>query len=94
MRFRLIEAEKANFPIRVLCEVLEVSPSGFYAWRTRPRSERDKVENELGDVARKLSNEGFVAKAKPEVVERERERHDRLETERAKLVESLEQLGG
>ena len=44
MRFRLIEAEKANFPIRVLCEVLEVSPSGFYAWRTRPRSERDKLD--------------------------------------------------
>jgi valyl-tRNA synthetase len=57
--------------------------------RTRLLREREKVETELADVARKLANEGFVSKAKPEVVERERARHERLETERAKLVESL-----
>jgi valyl-tRNA synthetase len=43
---------------------------------------------------RKLANDGFVAKAKPEVVDRERARRERLETERAKLVESLALLEG
>jgi putative transposase len=38
--FRFIEAEKASFPIRVLCRTLEVSPSGFYAWQTRGPSPR------------------------------------------------------
>jgi valyl-tRNA synthetase len=59
------------------------------AERSRLSRERHKVEAELSEVARKLSNQGFVAKAKPEVVERERARRERLDTELAKLVESL-----
>ena len=64
------------------------------AERARLTREREKVEAELGEVARKLSNEGFVAKAKPEVVDRERVRRERLDTELAKLVESLALLDG
>ncbi|HJX52941.1 MAG TPA: hypothetical protein VJ801_09270 [Polyangia bacterium] len=35
MRFNTVEAEKAYFPVRVLCQVLQVSVSGFYSWRKR-----------------------------------------------------------
>ena len=64
------------------------------AERARLTRERDKIDNELSEVTRKLANEGFVSKAKPEVVERERARRERLETERAKLMESLALLEG
>ncbi len=30
----MIEAEKASYPIKRMCELLEVSRSGFYKWRT------------------------------------------------------------
>ncbi|MCI0451322.1 MAG: valine--tRNA ligase, partial [Candidatus Latescibacteria bacterium] len=63
------------------------------AERARLTREREKVDAELAQVASKLANEGFVAKAKPEVVERERARRARLETELSKLVESLALLG-
>jgi putative transposase len=38
--FAFIWAEKACYPIRTLCQVLAVSPSGFYAWCGRPRPPR------------------------------------------------------
>ena len=36
----MIEAEKAHFPIRMMCRLLKVSPSGYYASRGRPPSKR------------------------------------------------------
>jgi valyl-tRNA synthetase len=62
------------------------------AERARLEKEAEKVAKELGDVAVKLENEGFLSKAKPEVVARERERRSRLEQEHGKLVESLKLL--
>jgi valyl-tRNA synthetase len=47
----------------------------FDAERARLEKEAEKVAKELGDVTGKLGNEGFLAKAKPEVVAREREQH-------------------
>jgi putative transposase len=44
MKFRIIEAQCEIFPVRVLCDVMSVSPSGYYAWRGRPESPR-KVAN-------------------------------------------------
>jgi transposase InsO family protein len=44
VKFELVCAEKANFPVGVLCEVLEVSRSGFYAWKKRPPSTRSKTD--------------------------------------------------
>ncbi len=40
MRFEFIHAENVNFPVRVLCRVLRVSPSGYYAWTKRMPSSR------------------------------------------------------
>ena len=45
--FDWIEAEKATYPIRTLCKVLQVSPSGFYASRVRPESKHSIQDRAL-----------------------------------------------
>jgi putative transposase len=45
--FDWIDAEKATYPIRTLCKVLRVSPSGFYTSRVRPESTRAKEDRRL-----------------------------------------------
>lgn len=47
MRFVFIEAEKALYPVRLLCEVLDVKPSGFYAWLDRPMSPKKTADAQL-----------------------------------------------
>ncbi len=47
MRFRFVEAEKADYPTDLLCRCLAVSRSGYYAWRTRRVSTRAKQDARL-----------------------------------------------
>jgi putative transposase len=44
VRFGFIQAEKASYPTRVLCRVLAVSCSGFYAWCRRGASARARED--------------------------------------------------
>ena len=48
MRFVSICAEKATWPVTVMCTVLKVSTSGYYAWRKRPESAHDREDVRLG----------------------------------------------
>ena len=45
--FGIIHAERANFPIRVLCRLMKVSPSGYYAWLGRKPSTRKRDEERI-----------------------------------------------
>jgi transposase InsO family protein len=48
VKFALIDAEKADFPITFMCQELSVSRSGYYAWRRRRPSNRAIQTAELG----------------------------------------------
>jgi len=47
--FRLIEAERASHSVPLLCKLLGVSKSGYYAWRNRLPSERSRLDAVLSE---------------------------------------------
>ena len=47
MIFPFIEAHRDRWPVRLLCETLEVSPAGYYAWHGRPASAREQRRDTL-----------------------------------------------
>jgi putative transposase len=49
MKFAFISEEKVAFPIAVLCRLLVVSTSGYYASCGRPRSSRSRRDEELAE---------------------------------------------
>lgn len=47
MRYAFIQAEKAQYPVEVLCRVMAVARSGFYAWRQQSGSRRAQQNQAL-----------------------------------------------
>jgi valyl-tRNA synthetase len=60
--------------------------------RGRIGKEIAKLDQDLGGLLRKLENPNFVAKAPPDVVEKDRARVDELKARKAKLEENLKRL--
>jgi putative transposase len=49
VKFAFISEEKVAFPVAVLCRLLAVSPSGFYATQGRPRSLHARRDDKLAE---------------------------------------------
>jgi len=57
MKYQFIEQNKQEFPVVVMCRVLEVSESGYYAWRKRSLCLRQREDAQLKQKIRQI----FVA---------------------------------
>jgi len=62
-----VNANQASFPVRRMCQVLGVSPSGFYAWRERPPSRRALADALLTERIRAIHATSDGAYGSPNV---------------------------
>ena len=78
MKFAFIAAEKAGYPVWVLCRTLEVSRAGFYAWQRRPAPPRAQQDQRLGVEIQAIHAESRQRYGSPRVHAELRERGHRL----------------
>ena len=67
MRFRFIEEHRRAYPVRVMCRVLRVSPSGYYAWRVRSGSRRSREDRRLKVLIRAIHRQSRRSYGAPRV---------------------------
>ncbi len=94
-RYRFIASEKANFPVRLMCRVLEVSPSGFYDWCTRAPSDRAVSDAALLEKIRKVFTKHRGRYGAPRIHAELREEHGlRVSRKRVARLMRLDGLEG
>lgn len=57
MRFEFIDQHQTEFEVGIMCRILRVSRSGYYAWRKRAASEREIANRELFEEIRRIFHE-------------------------------------
>jgi len=82
----VVRGEVAALPLKGVIDVA--------AEKTRLEKEIAKVDGDIKRADAKLNNADFLARAKEEVVEGEREKREEAEGRRAKILEALERLKG
>jgi putative transposase len=66
MRYICIDRRRNQYPVGMMCRVLRVSRSGYYAWRVRPESQRAKIDRQLTVLIRRIhiDSDGVYGAAK------------------------------
>jgi len=67
MRYRAIQEHDRRFPIRLMCRALAVSAAGYYAWRTRPESDRSVYTRTLLSAIRVIHRESRETYGSPSI---------------------------
>ena len=66
-RYAFIEEEKASFSVSSMCRALEVSASGYYDWRSREPSERQRRRDDLAIKVRAVHHRSNDTYGSPRV---------------------------
>jgi transposase InsO family protein len=94
VKFAFIDEEKATWPVGAMCDVLSVSRSGFYAWKTRPTSPRALEDAELVVDIKAAHKAGRGNYGSPRVFRALRKRGKRIGKKRVERLMRQEGIAG
>ena len=69
MRFKFIDDHRSAYPVTLMCRVLAVSRSGYYAWRERPPSAREMANQQLLEKIKAIHKKSRGRYGSPRVYE-------------------------
>lgn len=67
MKYQFIAAHREEFEIRVMCRVLRISRSGYYAWLKRPTSPREMADQELMQHIKEIHHQSRQTYGSPRI---------------------------
>ena len=67
MKYACIDRRRDRYPVCMMCRLLRVSASGYYAWRTRSESSRTKSDRELMKEIRRIHQDSKGVYGSPRV---------------------------
>jgi len=91
MRFTFIHAEKDNYPVRVICRVLKVSTSGYYAHIGREPSKRQLEDGKLKVYIRAIHAQSRGTYGRPRV--RMQLRREDVEVGKERVARLMREMG-
>ncbi len=65
--YTLIEAQRTSFPVPLMCRAFGVSRSGYYGWRSRSPSERNREDASLKERIREIHRRSRETYGSPRV---------------------------
>jgi putative transposase len=93
--YRFIVKEKAGYPVRLMCGVLKVSPSGFYDWVHRSPSDRALSDAALLGLIRAIHKKFKGRYGSPRIWDELRDVHDvRVSRKRVERLMRIDGLVG
>ena len=94
MKYAAIHSLRENYPISMLCELLEVSASGYHEWRGRPASPRQVANERLVSEIRVLHAQSFSSYGSPRIYETFKRQGRRIGRERIRRLMQQHQIVG
>ena len=93
MKYAWIREHRDSFPVAVLCDALEVSASGYYAWLDRPPSPRAQRHDQIQAAVQQLHAESHGIYGSHKIA-RELEERPELESAcRNTVAKAMRELG-
>ena len=94
MKYRFVAKVQSAYPVKTLCHMLEISRSGYYAWKGRKPSQREEANQRLIELIRRIHRLSRKTYGSPRVHAELRKRGWRCNTKRVARLMRQENLVG
>lgn len=93
MKFKFIERNRSSFPVKKMCQVLDVSTSGYYRWRKAPLSARKSENKRLRERIEDLFSEHKGMVGSPMLTKDLREEPEFANVSRNRVARHMKDMG-